>query len=132
MLGVMFGVGAVISMLSIGAGAEESALRLIDRMGVRNVVVRAKDFEADEQKELRKKSIGVSRRDVDAIREAVPEAEIVAPRLEVEPYKVLAAGGKSESAVHGVSRLHAELVALPLAEGRFFDALDEREHAQVA
>jgi putative ABC transport system permease protein len=132
MLGIMFGVGAVISMLSIGAGAEESALALIDRMGVRNVVVRAKDFEADELKELRKKSIGVSRRDADAIREAVPEAEIVAPRLEIEPYKVLAAGGKSESAVYGVSRLHAELVALPIAEGRFFDALDEREHAQVA
>jgi len=44
MLGIMFGVGAVISMLSIGAGAEESALALIDRMGVHNVVVRARDF----------------------------------------------------------------------------------------
>jgi putative ABC transport system permease protein len=132
MLGIMFGVGAVISMLSIGAGAEQSALRLIDRMGVRNVVVRAKELEADDLKELRKKSIGVSRRDVDAIREAVPEAEIVAPRLQLSPYKVLAAGGKSdESKVFGVSRLHAKLVALPLAEGRFFDLLDEREHAQV-
>ena len=131
MLGIMFGVGAVISMLSIGAGAERSALELIDRMGVRNVVVRAKDFEADELQELRKESIGVSRRDVDAIREAVADAEAVVPRLEIEPYKVLSAGGKSESAVHGVSRRHAELVDLPLADGRFFDALDEREHAQV-
>lgn len=131
MLGIMFGVGAVISMLSIGAGAEESALALIDRMGVRNVVVRAKDFEADELKELRKKSIGLSRRDVDAIGEAVADAELVAPRLEVDPYKVLSADGKTESAVFGVSRRHAELVDLPLAEGRFFDALDERDHAQV-
>ena len=131
MLGIMFGVGAVIAMLSIGAGAEQSALRLIDRMGVRNVVVRAKELEPDELKEVRKKSIGVSRRDVDAIREAVPDAEIVAPRLRVEPYKVLAAGGKSEASVFGVSRLHRELVALPLFEGRFFDALDERAHAQV-
>ncbi|MCH9684025.1 MAG: ABC transporter permease, partial [Deltaproteobacteria bacterium] len=131
MLGIMFGVGAVISMLSIGAGAEESALALIDRMGVRNVVVRAKQFEQDELKELRKKSIGVSRRDVDAIREAVPDAEIVAPRLELEPYKVLSAGGKSESAVFGVSRLHADLVTLPLAAGRFFDERDELDHAQV-
>ena len=131
MLGIMFGVGAVISMLSIGAGAEESALALIDRMGVRNVVVRAKDFEADELEELRKKSIGVSRRDVHAIGEAVADAEVVAPRLSIEPYKVLAAGGKSESAVFGVSRFHAQLVQLPLASGRFFDARDESEHAQV-
>ncbi|MEX1366629.1 MAG: ABC transporter permease [Nannocystaceae bacterium] len=131
MLGIMFGVGAVISMLSIGAGAEQSALALIDKMGVRNVVVRAKDFDADELAELRKKSIGVSRRDVDAIREAVADAEAVVPRLEVEPYKVLAAGGKSESAVFGVSRRHAELTDLPLTSGRFFDAADERDHAQV-
>lgn len=131
MLGIMFGVGAVISMLSIGAGAEESALALIDRMGVRNVVVRAKSFEPDELKELRKKSIGVSRRDVDAIEEAVDVAQIVAPRLEIEPYKILSAGGKTESSVFGVSRLHADLVSLPLSSGRFFDALDERDHAQV-
>ncbi len=131
MLGIMFGVGAVISMLSIGAGAEQSALDLIDRMGVRNVVVRAKPFEEDELKELRKKSIGVSRRDVDAIGEAISDAEIVAPRLELEPYKILSAGGKTESSVFGVSRLHAELVTLPLASGRFFDIIDERDHAQV-
>ncbi|MCA9704717.1 MAG: ABC transporter permease [Myxococcales bacterium] len=131
MLGIMFGVGAVISMLSIGAGAEQSALSLIDRMGVRNVVVRAKDFEPDELKELRKKSIGLSRRDVDAIREAVGDAELVAPRLEIDPYKVLSAQGKTESAVFGVSSQHAALVDLPIYEGRFFDVLDERSHAQV-
>ena len=34
MLGMMFGVGAVISMLSIGAGAEANALELIERMGM--------------------------------------------------------------------------------------------------
>ncbi len=131
MLGIMFGVGAVISMLSIGAGAEESAMALIDKMGVRNVVIRSKDFEPDELKELRKKSIGVSRRDVTAIREAVPDAELVTPRLELQPYKILSASGKTESSVHGVSQQHAELVHLELADGRFFDARDEREHAQV-
>ena len=131
MLGMMFGVGAVISMLSIGAGAEEQAMGLIDRMGVRNVLVRAKDFEPEELKEIRKKSIGVSERDVDAIEEAVPGLEYVVPRLEVEPYKILSAGGKTESKVFAVSRVHAELVDLPVHEGRFFDAFDERTHAQV-
>ena len=37
MLGMMFGVGAVISMLSIGAGAERRALSIIDKLGLRNV-----------------------------------------------------------------------------------------------
>src|SRR4029077_11368420 len=81
MLGMMFGVGAVIAMLSIGAGAEKEALGLIDRLGVRNVVVRSKTFKPDELKELRKKSIGLSPRDIEAIVEAVPGVEFAAPRV---------------------------------------------------
>jgi putative ABC transport system permease protein len=131
MLGMMFGVGAVIAMLSIGAGAEERAMDLIDRMGVRNVLARAKDFEDDDLKEIRKKSIGVSMRDVDAIEEAVPGLELVVPKVKIEPYKIISASGKTESTVFGVSRRHAELVAVELAEGRFIDADDERTHAQV-
>src|SRR2546422_4661098 len=80
MLGMMFGVGAVISMLSIGAGAEKQALSIIDRMGVRNVVVRARTLKPDELAEVRKKSLGISLRDVEAIREAVPGVRLVLPR----------------------------------------------------
>ncbi|HUH05590.1 MAG TPA: ABC transporter permease, partial [Kofleriaceae bacterium] len=132
MLGMMFGVGAVISMLSIGAGAERQALSLIDKLGMRNVVVRAKTYDQNELEEIRKKSLGLSLRDVAAIEEAVPDIEFVAPRLEVEPYKVLAEGAKSESSVYGVSRSYPALIDLRLAEGRFFDELDEQRHAQVA
>ena len=38
MLGMIFGVGAVIAMLSIGAGAEKESLRLIDTMGLRDQI----------------------------------------------------------------------------------------------
>jgi putative ABC transport system permease protein len=129
---MMFGVGAVIAMLSIGAGAERRALELIEKLGMRNVVVRAKAYDPDELKEIRKKSLGLSMRDVSAIEEAVPGIEFVAPRLEVQPYKVLADGAKSESAVYGVSRHYASLINLRLAEGRFFDQIDEDRRAQVA
>ena len=131
MLGMMFGVGAVIAMLSIGAGAEERALDIIDRMGVKNVLVVAKEFEPEELKEARKKSTGLSERDVDAIEEAVAGIEMVLPRVEIDPYKILSATGKTEAKVFGVSRRQSELASVPLEEGRFFDALDERAHAQV-
>lgn len=131
MLGMMFGVGAVIAMLSIGAGAEEQALQLIDRMGVRNIVIQAKDIDPVKLEEVRKKSLGLSMRDVDAIREAVPNIEVVAPKLEIEPYIVLAGADKTEAAVYGVSFQYAELTNLNVDEGRFFDSVDEREHAQV-
>ena len=40
MLGMIFGVGAVIAMLSIGEGAERQAMAMIERLGVRNILVR--------------------------------------------------------------------------------------------
>ena len=43
MLGMIFGVGAVISMLSIGAGAKQEALSFIEQLGVRNVIVEARE-----------------------------------------------------------------------------------------
>ena len=130
-LGMMFGVGAVIAMLSIGAGAEKRALALIDRLGTRNVVVRAKTFKPEELEEIRKKSLGLSERDVDAIQEGVPGVAFAAARVDIDPYKVLAAGGKTQASVLGVTHRQPEVTPVRVAEGRFLDEQDERHHAQV-
>lgn len=42
MLGVIFGVGAVIAMLSIGEGAKQEVLQQISLLGINNVIVTAK------------------------------------------------------------------------------------------
>jgi putative ABC transport system permease protein len=131
MLGIMFGVGAVISMLSIGAGAARQAQALIDQLGVRNVLVRSRQLRPEELREARKKSLGVSLRDARAIAEAIPGVDLVGPRLKIEPWRVQAGETRTEGTVYGVSFRHRQLVALPLAEGRFFDALDETDHGQV-
>ena len=131
MLGMIFGVGAVIAMLSIGAGAERQALEMIRRMGVSNVLVRAKEFRPDELQEVRKKSIGVSLRDAAGIEEAVPGVAFAGPRVKVNAWSVRARGGRSEATLSGVSFRHAELVELPLAAGRFLSKEDEEAHAQV-
>ena len=131
MLGMIFGVGAVIAMLSIGAGAERQALEAIESMGLRNVLVRDQDLKDEELQEIRKKSLGVSQRDAQAILEGVPGVVGVAPRVEIEPYKILAAGTDTEAEVYGVSWRHGRLASLELQEGRFLDARDEATHAQV-
>jgi putative ABC transport system permease protein len=132
MLGMIFGVGAVIAMLSIGAGGEQKALETIGRLGLRNVIVRAKEVKPEERQELRKKSLGVSVRDGEAIAEAVPDVECVMPRVEVKPYKIIAPGAKAKAKVFGVASRYRDIAAVSLSEGRFFDALDERDHGQVA
>jgi putative ABC transport system permease protein len=131
MLGMVFGVGAVIAMLSIGAGAERQALEMIRRLGVSNVIVRSRDFRPDELAEIRKKSPGLSLRDAAGIEEGVPGVSFVGARVRIDPWKVWSPGGRSEAKLSGVSWRHAELVHLPLAEGRFLDASDEAGHAQA-
>ena len=43
MLGMIFGVAAVVSMLSIGAGARQKVMAMIEQMGVHNLIVEAKE-----------------------------------------------------------------------------------------
>src|ERR1051326_3433443 len=109
MLGMIFGVGAVIAMLSIGAGTEQKALDAIGRLGLRNVLVRAKEVKPEERAELRKKSLGVSLRDGEAIMEAVPNIERVMPRVEVKPYKIMAPGAKTKGKVFGISSRYRDV-----------------------
>ena len=132
MLGMVFGVGAVIAMLSIGAGAEKKAMETIGKLGLRNVIVRAKEVKPEDRQELRKKSLGVSLRDAEAIAEAIPNVERVLPRVEVKPYTIIAPGAKTKGKVLGISWRYRDVAAVGLAEGRFFDARDEHDHAQIA
>ena len=43
MLGMIFGVAAVVSMLSIGAGAQQQVMAFIEQLGVRNLIVEARE-----------------------------------------------------------------------------------------
>jgi putative ABC transport system permease protein len=131
-LGMMFGVGAVIAMLSIGAGAERAALAAIDRLGTRNVVIRSKTFRPEDLQEVRKKSLGLSPRDVEAIEEGVPGVAFAVPEIDHDPYKTIAAAGKTQAKLLGVGVRYRDVAAIRIAEGRMLDAGDERHHAQVA
>ena len=64
MLGMIFGVSAVIAMLSIGAGARQQVMALIEQMGVRNVIVEAHEVNAwEDWEKVRKLSLGLTLRD---------------------------------------------------------------------
>lgn len=132
MLGMIFGVGSVIAMLSIGGGAERTALEAIQKMGLNNVLVRGRQIEREKLPEVRKASLGVSLRDGEAISEAVPQVEEVLPRIEVKTWKTIAAGARTEAQVHGLSWKQPMITSVPMSEGRWFDQQEEADHAQVA
>src|ERR1039457_5835019 len=52
MLGMIFGVGAVVAMLSITAGAQKEMMSFIDQLGVNNIIVEAHRRRAERDDEL--------------------------------------------------------------------------------
>ncbi|HSR67483.1 MAG TPA: ABC transporter permease [Acidobacteriota bacterium] len=131
MLGIIFGVAAVLSMLSIGAGAEQEALSVIQKMGLRNIIVQAKDFEEEELKVLRQDSPGLSRRDMQALRRALPPGTLVVGKRKLKTYQIVSAQGKSDSAVYGVGALFPHVSSVSVVEGAFFLPIDEHQAHQV-
>jgi putative ABC transport system permease protein len=125
MLGMIFGVAAVLAMLSIGAGAEQEALAVIENMGLRNIIVRAKEFENQELMILRQDTPGLSPRDMDSLRKALPEGTLVVGKKQLKTYLIASALGKSDSSVLGVSAFYPAAVNLQLVEGAFFLPIDE-------
>jgi putative ABC transport system permease protein len=131
MLGMIFGVSAVISMLSIGAGAEDESLRTIASFGIRNIIINAKDFKTEELKQIRIDSLGLNMRDVEAI-EAVlrPKPRVSAKRI-LKTWQVVSEKGRSDSRVLGVSSTYPEINNLRLLQGSFFLPFDNEGENQV-
>jgi len=131
MLGMIFGVGAVIAMLSIGAGAESESLRIIDTMGLRNVIVKDREFKDEDLKKIRENSLGLAQRDIQAILSVTPEIETYSARKRVKTFQIFSFKGKSDdSNVVGVTPSYFRLARYDLAEGSFFAEPDEKDFEQ--
>src|SRR5688572_16752467 len=131
MLGMIFGVGAVIAMLSIGSGAERESLRIIDTMGLRNIIVKDRDIKDENLKKIREESLGLSMRDVQAISAVTPDIEGHAAKKRVKTFQIFSFKGKTDdSNVIGVTPSYFQLAKYDLGEGSFISELDERDFEQ--
>src|ERR671926_81855 len=88
MLGMIFGVGAVVAMLAITAGAQKEMMSYIDLLGVNNIIIEAKEaVDRNELQARRAISPGMTFRDFRAIAENVPGIEELTPRKRFKPLK---------------------------------------------
>ena len=84
MLGIIFGVASVITMLSIGEGAKREAIAKYQDLGVNNIIVREKKLTDTELEEVRAKfSQGLTIQDANVIREIVPNVQRVTSQAEI-------------------------------------------------
>ncbi len=122
MLGMIFGVGAVVAMLSITEGAQQEMIRYIDLLGVNNIVVEANEaVDRDTLLAVRQISPGLTFRDARAIVANAPSIANLSPRKTFVPTSILPRTEADFPQLLGVLPNYTEIYNLTLLEGRFFD-----------
>ena len=134
MLGMIFGVGAVVSMLSITAGAQREMMSFIDLLGVNNIIIEAKEaVDRNELQARRAISPGLTFRDYRSIVENVQGLQATTPRKRLKPTKLLPKLGQGQDVpmLIGVLPEFEEINSLKVTEGRFFSDEDNLTSAPV-
>jgi putative ABC transport system permease protein len=131
MLGIIFGVAAVIAMVSISEGARHEALEQIRLMGVNVIQIRRRSLTGDALMVARKKSPqGLNYSDAEAIREVCTFARRVVPLCRVFG-EVEVPGEPLHSSVYGVVPGFQEVNRFRVATGRFVDDVDVARRSRV-
>ena len=131
MMGVIFGIGSVVAMSSIGAGARQEALTQIRLMGVNVIQVNRKSLSGDLATEAQKKSpTGLTYGDALLIRRLYKQAKLVVPVCRVFGDARLDAK-MVPAKVFGTTAEYPEAARVNLAMGRFIDSRDLKDRNPV-
>jgi len=132
--GIVVGVAAVILMVAVGRGAEESILGRIRAMGTNLILVNAGQFQliAGRQRQMSTVKTLVSS-DAQAIANECPSVLVAAPAIG----KRLSVRGESENIIAntfvvGMSAEGFQIRTITLAAGRAFDAQESRAAQRIA
>src|SRR2546423_6575315 len=121
MLGMIFGVAAVVAMLSIGAGAQQQVMAFIEDLGVHNLIVEAKEAaDRNTWAKMRQQSPGLTFQDVRVIQSTVPGIDSLSPRKRFIPSKLVPKPQGDAPVVYGVATNYLAIGGLRLTSGRFF------------
>jgi putative ABC transport system permease protein len=132
MLGMIFGVGAVVAMLSITAGAQKEMISFIDLLGVNNIIVEAKEAtDRDTLQARRAISPGLTFRDYRAIAANVQGIQASTPRKRFKPTKLLPKPSQEAPQLIGVLPSFLEINSLRILEGRWLNEEDDTTSSPV-
>jgi putative ABC transport system permease protein len=128
-LGIVFGVAAVISMMSIGEGARREASEQIKLLGVNSIWIKRLQLTGERaEKAARQYSRGLTVDDAMMVQERVPALRGVVP-LKFVNTEVRFEGRQGIAQVIGTSPEYEDVTNFRVAEGRFltpFDLLDTK------
>lgn len=130
MLGIIFGVGAVIAMLSIGEGARQETLEQIELMGTNNIIVNTKTVSLKGNKSKAMFSPGLNLKDALAIKDLNPYVEVVSPQRE-SINQILYKSNIIEVKVIGVSPDYPSIYNSQVSSGEFFKQSHVENYSNV-
>lgn len=130
-LGILFGVAAVIAMLSIGEGAKQETLEQIEQLGMNNIIIRQNSLSNErESHNQEKRQKELSWNDVEALAHQIQSIRQIAP-MRVVPTSLSNTLQHFSPEIIAVNRSFGDLKQFKLSEGRFLCDLDQRERKRV-
>jgi len=134
MLGMIFGVGSVIAMLSVGAGARHEILARIGELGICNIIVNSvkppQEVRATDEEDTWINRYGLRFEDRDQIEETCGTVERVLP-VNATRERVWYGSRRVDVSVLGVVPEHVAMFRLFTASGRPLMPVDEDSQAKV-
>ncbi len=129
-LGVLFGVVAVIAMLSIGEGAKQETLEQIAQLGMNSVIIKQNSLSEDQHRQaIEKRSHGLTEKDIQAFESTLSSLILQAP-LKVIEASLNGTLKEISPEILAVTRAFGEIKGLKLLEGRFICDADHH-HKQL-
>jgi putative ABC transport system permease protein len=138
LLGVIFGIAAVVAMQGIAAGAQATVLKQIAGLGLRNVIVdsvqptqqSANPAAASRSSRRMRLNFGITYRDADQLRAALPQADVA--QVHRLTQRVYVEGRRAQAVAAGVEPLYFELMNTSVVEGHLLTQAHEWTQANVA
>jgi len=135
MLGMLFGVAAVIAMLAVGEGASFEARERYKAMGTTNILVRSKKPPATEssssQSAWSAMVYGLTYREFESVRSSLPEAQHVVAVRETKA-EIRYGANWTSSVVIGTTPEYLRVVNMRPSEGRWLSGIDVDQLKNVA
>ncbi|HYC42467.1 MAG TPA: ABC transporter permease [Noviherbaspirillum sp.] len=131
MLGIIIGVAAVITMIAVGAGAQQRVEDQIKNLGSNLMIILPGSTTSSGVRLGAGANQSLTDDDAAAIVREVPEVQVAAPSNR-RTEQVVASGSNWSTTIYGVNPDYFEAREWPLQSGRMFDQAELTGNAKVA
>ncbi len=130
-IGIIFAVVSIISMLAIGEGAKQETLEQIRRLGTRTLIIKSNPL--TENPGLTSSFIisqGLDREDLESLKKSIPHIACIGALKEV-PVLINGAAKKEPISIFALTASYGKIKNFPMRKGRFLCRADEDLKNQV-